>query len=301
MAERLNVTVINWNDVIPNMEDVFKIYRHPSEIHLTDALVISDDTTVMGSKACLIAREYGVPSFIVQHGRGATSDYAIQNNEVIADFFLVWGQHDVEQAIKGGWAEDRVQRVGSPALAYRCTPEPDGKTVVFAPIHNERGDDINKRNSDEGRAIWKVLYSMDNILPIAKLLKHEHNLKHYPNEKFITWRNEEGHIKLIYQELLKKTSCVVSQVEGTFELLAYSMDIPVIRIKNTYHDDFFPASRIVDNIDEISDAVKDALAHPEKNRDKRIETVYQMGGSTDDNPKENIVQFIKEKRRTYVN
>ncbi len=299
----MKITVINWNDIIPNMSDVFTVYHHPTEIRYTDALIISDDTTFMGVKACKIAKEYGVPSFIVQHGRNAATDYSVHRKEIIADFFFAWGHEDVEQAVEGGWARDRVIRIGCPALVDRCTPEPDGKTVVFAPPHREQEDDVNKRNSEEGMAIWEVLHSMDGIHPIAKLLKYEHDFKHYPHEKFITWRLEEGHIKRIYQELLRKTSCVVSPMDGTFELLAYSMDIPVVKLESNCPAASSPAARLVYTIDEIEGAVRDALAHPEWNREERKRIVVERGWSEGDNPKESIARLIKEKtkRELYVN
>ena len=292
----MKITVINWNDIIPNMTDVFTVCRHPTEIRHTDALVISDDTTFMGIKACKIAKEHGVPSFIVQHGRNAASDYSVHKKNIIADFFLAWGYEDVEQAIEGGWTRDRVIRIGCPAFVDRCTPEPDGKTVVFVPIHRELELEVNERNSKEGIAVWKVLLEMEGIAPIAKLLRDEHNFDHYPQEKFITRRSDEGHVKRIYRELLRPASCVVSLLEGTFELLAYSMDIPVVRLDALYPASLPYTAETIHSINDIEKAVKEALINPQKDREMRRRVVIARGGIESDNPKESIIRIIKEKR-----
>lgn len=297
--ETHKVVILNWNDVIPYMGDVFKVLHYAEETKIAEALITSDDTTARGIKACGYAKKCGIPIFVVQHGRYATSDYSVLKKKILGDYFLVWGQNDVKEAIRGGWPKDRVIRIGSPFLEYRCEHEPDGKTVVFAPIHHEPTDALNERNSTEGRQIWKILQAMGGITPLVKLLVNEHDVRHYPGKQFITRRSEEGHIQRVYKDLLRKTSCVVSHIEGTFELLAYSMDIPVVRYKDRnctmYPSHYFTAAMQVNELDRLGNAVKYSIAHPDKNRERRMDVVIQTGGSNGDTPRDSIIKLVKEK------
>lgn len=299
MEDKIKITVINWNDVIPDLSDVFVVKGFPVNVLQSDAIIVSDDIHPRSKRACGIARKQGIPSFVMQHGRNASDHYTRYNRDIIADYFLAWGENDVTQAIEGGWAKDKVIRIGSPILQDKCEYKPDGKTVVFAPIHYELPVSLDLRNRREGMEIWEVLQGMKGIEPVAKLLANEHDIKDYSGYKFVTNRQERGHIKEVYEKLLSKASCVVCNIDSTFDLLAYSMDIPVVRFKDTtldmYPADNFSASRVVYNLNEIEGAVRCAIAYPEKGKDRRKEVLPHIGGYESDNPKKSIIKLVREK------
>lgn len=292
----MKIVVLNWNDVVPDLSKYFEIIEGEDFLG-ADAIIAAHDTNPTQAAQAKTAMEYGIPVFTLQHGRFSASDYLYNNKSPAGDYFLAWGDTDAKMAIEGGWKKEQVLNVGAVPFADWVKPRPDGKTVVFAPAHVEALPSLNAMNDNEALNVWNILRDMKGINPVAKLLKGEHPEELFHGNKFITSRSESGHIKKIYKQLLKKTSCVVSQAEGTFELLAYSMDIPVIRFNNIYHgpDRFHTAATVIDNIDELEETVRRVLKNPSEKRKERKAVTEADGGATPSNVLKNIVGTIRQK------
>lgn len=290
----MKVAVLNWNAVVPDLSKYFEVIDGADFLQ-ADAIIATHDANSTQAAMARTAKEYGIPVFILQHGRFAASDYLYNGRKPMGDYFLAWGESDADMAIKGGWKKEQVIVVGAPPLMDWVKPKPDGKTVVFAPAHIEALQSRNAANDNESLELWERIRNIKGISPVIKLLAGEHPEELIHGNKFITNRNEAGHIQKTYQWLLRRTSCVVSQAEGTFELLAYSMDIPVVRM-NIYRNDFHEWNTAADVCGEgLELAVKRALKNPEHNREKRREIVEQEGGGLPSKSLKNIVGVINQK------
>lgn len=290
----MKVAVLNWNAVVPDLKEYFEVIGGEDFLE-ADAIIATHDSNSTQASMAMTAREYGIPVFILQHGRFAASDYCYNGRNPLGDYFLAWGDADVDMAIRGGWKKEQVIKVGAPPLMDWVKPKPDGKTVVFVPAHIEALQSKNAANDNEALRTWERIRKINGIRPIIKLLAGEHPEELIHGEKFVTNRSEAGHIKKTYNWLLKRASCVVSQAEGTFELLAYSMDIPVVRM-NPYTNDYHEWSTAADVCGEgLENAIKRALAHPEYNREKRQEIVEKEGGGLPCKAIQNIVGAINQK------
>lgn len=290
----MKVAVLNWNAVVPDLKKYFTVIDGANFLE-ADAIIATHDANSTQAAMALAAKEYGIPVFILQHGRFAASDYLYNGRQPAGDYFLAWGESDADMAIRGGWKKEQVIVVGAPPLMDWVKPKPDGKTVVFAPAHIEALQSKNAANDDDALKTWERIRNINGIKPVIKILAGEHPEEIIFGDKFSTNRNEAGHIKKTYQWLLRKASCVVSQAEGTFELLAYSMDIPVVRM-NKYcneHHEWNTAADVCGDGLEI--AIKRALKHPEINREKRREIVEKEGGGLPSKSLQNIVGVINQK------
>lgn len=292
---KMKLAVGDMNCIIPDLSEDFDVVGLTEFLH-ADGILLAHEASCEQGAVAEAARHYGIPTFTLQHGRHAMSDYVCNEKKPKSDYVLVWGRHDADMAVKGGWPRNAVVEVGCPLFDEWVHPEPDGKTVVFAPAHVEALDSRNQANDRERARIWAILLGVKGIHPIIKLLGGEHTFADIPGEKVVTVRGEKGHVKRIY-ELLKHTSCVVSQAEGTFELLAYSMNIPVIKINNEYnlHDGSWnhSAARKILDICELEAAVREALEKPEIGSEARREKTLSDGGVVLTNAAKRIRETIK--------
>ncbi len=290
------LAVFNWNNIVPDLSAHFEML-HPADFLGADAIIVANDANKTQGAIADTARRYGILVFTMQHGRFAASDYLYNKCKPRGDYFLAWGETDVQMAVKGGWSPNRVIRVGAPVLEKMPKPRPDGKTVVFVPGHIEALPSENERSKEAWSKIWAKLRAMDDIEPVIKLLEGEHPIKRILGNKYITDRTKSDNIPKTLK-LLQKTSCVVSQVEGTFELLAYAMDIPVILVNGPKicTERQHTAARLIDeDLRELELAVRYAIRNPSKGRERRQYIVEQDAGPVPTEASKNIARVIKEK------
>ena len=69
----------------------------------------------------------------------------------------------------------------------------------------------------------------------------------------------------------------------------------MVMLEQHWYCDYYSAARVIDSIDDIEEAVMDAIAHPEKNRERRKKAVNHRGIIEGDEPKESIVRIVKQK------
>ena len=87
----------------------------------------------------------------------------------------------------------------------------------------------------EAKKTWTALKQIQGIRPIAKMIApSEQKQNNYLGEQCLTYRNEPGHIEATF-DLLKRASVVVCMMEGTLELMAMSIGVPVIHVKGFKH------------------------------------------------------------------
>ena len=215
----------------------------------------------------------------------------------MASGFFAWGSKDEEQAKKAGF--ENVFRVGFPGFALRPEKAEEKGTVVFDALH---WDDI----IDENTEAWTALRKIDSIKPVAKLLRAQgpnHAPERFPGLIVMTDQLEPGHLAKTY-DLIKKASVVVCLIEGTLELLAYSLDVPVIQLdilkKRTLlgreqNDEDYKPSRAAEpaTLENLKEKVEYAVAHPEHLREERREVLLEEAGDPEtDTPYSSIVRIV---------
>jgi hypothetical protein len=299
------VVLLDYNDLISPLADFFlpavtsDIVMKEGKPEKPDAVVMWNDVMPDYQMLCKASAMHKIPTFVVQHGRGAARDYLNKENpsQPLANAFIAWGTKDEEQAKKAGF--ESVFRVGFPGFAYRPQKAEEKGTVVYDALH---WDTV----IDENQEAWTALRKIDSIKPIAKLLRAQ-GINHAP-EKFpglivMTDQLETGHLIKTY-DLLKKASVVVCLIEGTLELMAYSLDIPVIQLdilkerdllgRKQDKEDYKPSEAAEPaTLENLEEKVKYAVAHPEHRRAERRKVLLEEGGDPDtDTPFSSIVRIV---------
>jgi len=284
---KLTVLINNFSEVIPDLSSHFNIATTIGDVDRLDAAIFWNDELPDQRAAIEALKTAGIPTFVMSHGAvcGADSIYDAtvgekENLKVIADYYLVWSDlvKDKVEA-KGGQAIT----VGSP-LQVPNEHMPDGKTVTYFPYH------VN--GCCDSLSVWNKLNSMAEISPVIKLLSGEHDVTAYSGRTVVSDR-------FVYPKLhnemlnaaLHNSSCMVTDVAGTEITMAAKLDIPIIKIKNQFpnrHPEFVKEV----SLEDLPDAIRVALAHPEFNaiyRQQFAGTYYPEGNCAD-----NIAAAIKK-------
>jgi hypothetical protein len=186
---------------------------------------------------------------------------------VIADRYLVWGEADAEQARRAG-ANYAV--VGSPVLQW-LKPRARGTTptILFCPTHDYR--------ESARYQCWQVarrLLRCQGTL-VAKLLDR-HCPVHFPLfETVVSAPTDADHLDRC-ADALARADVVVGMADGTFELMACAMDIPVVMV-DVPGNPHGQACRVTD-LDGLPAAVSRALDRPEELRAERRAVACHEGG-----------------------
>ena len=113
-----------------------------------EALVTWTDITKTENDQIKLAKELGIPSIVIQHGRRAIVDYlpdyedinsANTKQKIEADYFCCWGKRDYDDLIKAGYSKDKIKWTGSP-LVPLFPPTRDPKLITFLSHHDIRKD-----------------------------------------------------------------------------------------------------------------------------------------------------------------
>lgn len=301
----MKIAIANFNDIVPNLKEHFEVsyikdYDSVEEAKKdgVSAVIIWNDILTEFKILCKAFQEVNIPVIVLQHGRFAASDYALVGHKPYGDYFLVWGKFDYELAVNGGWSRDKVRIVGCPLFESKIERNfmRDKKNVLFAPMHaNGR---YSKWDEDEAHLIYDTLRSIKGIDITVKLLAEDHEDSYYNDSNIVySDRDTEEHINIVYQTL-SKADCLVTQYDGTLELLAYSIDLPVVKTRNRYLT-FSDATNEVSILD-LKPAIEYSLDNPEYLHDERKLAVKRDGDSHSAKPSLNIAEFIKDLFREEV-
>jgi len=339
--------VHNWNGILTNLKKMTKDFRFVEDINKYDAIVAWQDEKGPHRELALFNRKfYKKPFIVVQHGRGCTRNYGPpENQELLADKFCCWGQEDYDRMVKYGY-KDRIVITGCPLLNRAIPKEPhEGKNILFVPVITDHEDpnniitlwELKKLELSHAQDVVRkhksdLMKSWDRglITPGAKDPKEDYWLYTIPyNDINKNWRliskiigihdkdlyfsphvqtrpGEENHTEECVK-LLAKTDVVVCVEEGTFQVLAMAMDIPIIVVKGfellLYGGvDYSKGDRIAVHTEatewvELSDldnAIQRELDNPGRLSKERKEVIKREFGDISSNPDDNIANVIKE-------
>jgi hypothetical protein len=286
------------------------------------------------------------PVFVMQHGRGATRDYCPPNNFPLkADKILVWGEAEKNRLLKAGVSEDRIIITGCP-LFKRLKPKVkrDGINVVFAPVISSKEEPENllvqaelkkweavnlqqniRENFDRlkkgwatentiirGDKVWKkeILPTIPRGILYAKglvnvKLSAVHDMHQYQSPLIVTQQNAPSHIDTV-AELLSNTDALVCLEEGTMQLMAAALDIPVIVVDIFKYGEYggvknydtvekikTKSSVWIKDLSLLGKALDSVLSEPGKLRKDRIKVCENEGGAHLPDPDLAVIQELE--------
>ena len=287
------ILIQNWNGVLNDLESELILRGH--------TILANDGNQDNFKKADLIltwcemenggwrevvrrAHKYKKKVILFQHGRRAVSRiYPPFNEQLESDLVCVWGENDKKRIMKVGVPEKKIRIIGCPLFKH-LKPRVGHKeiNVVFSPDHWEQDIEENLIIADELRKLKGV-----NI--ITKTLKGVQNDDLYDNP-VSSDRQSPDHMSIV-ADVLSRADVVVSLSDATFELLAESLDIPVVSVDfwiprsaggddkyKEYKKPFSTATTVVKNIKDLNKAIYFAIENPDHLHDERIKEVIGDGG-----------------------
>lgn len=264
-----------------------------------DVIVLWNETALAGWRDWIWkVKSAGKRTVLVQHGRRGTSRiYPPFNETLISDVVCVWSENDRNRLMSVGVPAEKIRVTGTPIWGYLRQRIPHkGTNVVFSPEHWDIDVAENFIVADELRKLKKV-----NV--ITKILKNHQHPAVYDNP-IESDRNSPDHFSIV-ADVLAKADLVVAISESTFELLAQSLDIPVVvadcwipkacdgdeRYKE-YHREYSNACTMAKLPDLVS-TINKQLKRPETLREERRKIVIDDGGKDIADPLMNIINVIE--------
>lgn len=275
----LKVFFLNHNHIL---DDVMKSFE-PSPIERAERVVSWNEVLGEGAAVINYAVRRGIPSIVVQHGRSGSSRYYPPfNQKIVADKLLVFGEKDRRDLIAAGQDGNKIKVVGTTLFSHlKPRARHRGINIVFSPDHWDTEIDENAQTAKE-------LRKLKNVKIITKLVDGN-DPSYYDNPVFSN-RDAADHMEKV-ADVLSIADVVVGISEGTFELLAQSLDIPVVimgewtpksfggdpRYKDNYRRIISKASKKA-TLKTLCQEVKNQIRNPAELRKERSETVIDEGG-----------------------
>lgn len=228
------------------------------------------------------AKELGKKVFTIQHGRRGSSRYFPPfNMQIVSDKLLVWGKLDKERLVEAGHDASKIEVIGTTIFSHlKPRQEHEGVTIVFSPDHwgREIIENINVRTE---------LRRLKDVKIITKIIDEQDPV--FYDNPVQSNRKESNHLE-ICAEVLSKADLVVSIADGTFELMANALDIPVVTVEDWEPKDFGGDARYEKYWRHISEGtkrtslknllktIKQQLENPDELREQRKQMCVDEGG-----------------------
>jgi len=268
-----------------------------------DRIVVWQDVLEENRKMILKAKELGIPTILIEHGRlGHTQYLPPFNVKPLVDKHCVWGTRDKEILLSVGVPENNIYITSSPIFKHiRQKEKHSGKNLLFLPMHWE-GDVM------ENWEVAMALRQMKGFNITTKILEGEHFAERYQNPVISNRQDNERHFKSLI-DLLIKTDVVVSLTESTPDLFALIMDIPVIictlwypktcredeRYLNFNWEQFRTPATAKCELKDLEKTIKYVLRNPDELKEERIKTTITDAGIDIKNPTDEICKIILSK------
>lgn len=303
----MNILLFNWNNILTDVADelikrghtLLPIDGKKSTLKKADVIVVWNETALAGWRDFIKdAKAAGKRTVLVQHGRRGTSRiYPPFNETLISDVICCWGEYDKQRLLSVGVPEEKIVITGTPIFKHlKPRVEHEGKNVVFSPEHWDK--DVT-----ENFIVASELRKLKGVNVITKTLKGHQRDEDYDNV-VSSDRNSPEHFEIV-ADVLSKADVIVSLSESTFELLAQSLDIPVViadiwipkacdgdeRYKE-YHREYSDACTRA-RLGELNKTIYQELKKPERLKIERARIARLDGGVDLDNPIERIVKIIE--------
>lgn len=304
----MKVYVSNFNGIFNHLIDFLKLKGDYAPVWIdADVLLLWQDVIGDAPEIAKQALSMGKRVYVAEHGLLSINDYIPPlNRPLVANKFLAWGERTKRWLVELGKIDpSRVEVVGTTILDdLKPKKLHEGKNIVFAPRHWDKELDENIEIANE----LKKLDGKDGISVHSKIIEGEHDPINYPNP-ILSNRFSGDHLYQCWKTL-STADVVVSLGEGTFSMLAYYLDIPVISgnrwdTKNLLGKDYNNAEFFgqvsgacsIVPISRLNDQVLKEIKHPEINREERRRFLIDSVDYNSEQPAiQKILQVIYEMR-----
>jgi hypothetical protein len=269
----------NHNQILTDIAKEFEIVEDMNE---ADIVILWNEVLPETKALIQKAKDLGKKVIALQHGRRGSSRYFPPFNEqIVSDKLCVWGPLDKERLVAVGHDKNKIEVVGTTVFSHLKGRVPHkGINIVFSPDHwnREIPENINVRNE---------LRKLKGVNIITKIIDEQEPL--FYDNPVRSDRKKPDHLD-VCAEVLSKADLVVSVAEGTFELLAQSMDIPVITVEDwepkefggdprykTYWRHISPAAKRT-KLKNLLKNIKQQLSNPDELKEDRKKMCIQEGG-----------------------
>lgn len=284
------------NQVLADIKDSFETVE---DIDQADAVVLWEDVVGWPASVARLARSKKKPLIVMQHGINAVIDYGPpRRHPLLADKILVWSPSDIRLLQSFGISKDRYQMTGTTIFSHLKQKEQhDGVNIVFKPAHWDTDLEENYEVADKLREIAKKNPGWNIITKVM-----ERNDSDRFDNKVFSNREELGHLETCADVLSKADMVVGIGGDGTFELMAYAMDIPVVTVLNWREKPFldgetvamkYTSANTLTSLDNLEETIWRVLKNPKENKEERKLVSQDYGGIGITNPKEDIINAIK--------
>jgi len=293
---------VMFRDNFFGLSDVISDFDSTDNIHSADAVVCWQDIEGEPRELILNANMFGIPTLVLEHGIGTSSDYLPPfNAPLITEKLMVNGIKQKMRYLQAGISDDRIIVTGTPLFDRMIPRQPHkGVNVVFCPTHFDFIDPL-----EECVLVAEKLRGIKGINVVTKLVEGMDSSR-YDNPIYSN-RSRNDHYKII-ASVLSTADLVVGLDESTFHFLAYYLDIPVIAVdlwKPKYWGNrhFFSAltpyatnacQRV--ELKDLEKEIFDTLENPGKFSAERKQALYEEAGVGWNSltPKQRIVQAIND-------
>ena len=278
------------------MQDIVPHFTVVPTIEQADVVLLWQDVMGYCKSYAHLAKELKKPIVVIQHGIGAMDDYGPPNNyELLANRVCVWGQNDVDMLKKFGIPPHKYELTGTTIWSHlKPRQKHTGINVLFKPAHWDH-------EVEENYVVMNELRKMKKINLFTKI--HEsHDAGKFVNP-IKSDRETVGHLDSCGDVLSRADVVVGIGNEGTFGLMAYTKDIPVV-VPNvwkprTFLDGPTPEMKYTEachfvNLENMQKAIWNAIEHPEFRREERKKAAEYYGGVNIENPLDKIIKVINE-------
>lgn len=307
----MKILLFNFNNILTDVAeelvkrghtliDISNMHDHKAW-NKADVVVVWNETELVGWRDLIKGfQKRGKRVVLVQHGRRGTSRiYPPFNETLISDAVCVWSENDKKRLMSCGVSKEKIHITGTPI--FKNLKEKvlhKDKNIVFSPEHWDI--DVN-----ENLIVADKLRQIKGVNVITKILKDHQNPVLYDNP-VVSDRNSLDHLKIV-AEVLSKADLVVAISESTFELLAESLDIPVVvadcwipkscdgddRYKD-YHREYSDACTMA-TLDKLNETIVKQLKDPSIKRKERYNIIRTDGGFDIEDPVSKIIDVICKK------
>lgn len=308
----MKILLFNWNHILTDVEaELIKlghiILPHTGEDKVAkqaDVIVVWNEVDLSKNRTWVEKQlKRGKRVVLIQHGRKGTSRIFPPFNEtLISDVVCCWGEDDKKRLMEVGTPEDRIKVVGTTIFSHlKPRVSHEGYNVVLSPEHWDGEVIENLWVADELRKL-KSGWFEKKIKVITKGLKNETKTEWYQN-LIVSNRSSADHLEIV-ADVLSTADLVVGISESTFELLAQSLDIPVVIAdcwipKACGGDERYREYRRIYSdavvkvpLEKLNQTIKLHLKHPELLKEERAKIVIADGGTDIANPLQEIIKVI---------
>ena len=290
------IFLLDHNQALADIKDAFELTDNIDE---ADAVVLWEDVVGWPASVARLARSKKKPLIVMQHGINAVIDYGPpRKHELLADKLLVWSPSDVRLLQSFGISKDRYQMTGTTIFSHlKEKLEHEGVNIVFKPAHWDTDLQENYEVADKLREIVK---KNPGWFITTKVMERNDSDK-FDNKVFSN-REELGHLESCADVLSKADIVVGIGGDGTFELMAYAMDIPVVTVLNWREKPFldgetvamkYTSANTLTSLDNLEETIWRVLKNKNENKEERRLVALDYGGIGITNPREDIINAIK--------